>query len=345
MSQTEVKEDKPVEIHVDLAELLKKIDEKFAVLEAKISPPKTESKGETLPAQTNPRARIVEALKSGSLREQWEKPISIPKTPIASLLEYVQISTAIQGGKPGDTVNIPYVKDVTASDFSGSPPALQAVTTANLYGTATATLKGKGMYVSIPYGDIEKMTESLLGEIENAFEKGIIRAIDAQIVADVAAASGVSSLDKSGSGVAFDADWIVDAMAATGKDFRPEDWVLVLTPAQYVALYKDIVSSQALTFARPDVVRQGLVSEFCGVKILVLPKANMPNGGTGNAYKCACLIHRSAVVVAPKREMLFETQRVPESLIVKLAASYTFADAVVDPSACCKIITAESASS
>ncbi|MGP3667615.1 MAG: phage capsid protein [Candidatus Bathyarchaeota archaeon] len=284
-------------------------------------------------------AKIVESLRAGSIREQWEAPLSIPQAPVASLINYVTVSRAMQG-QMGDVVSIPYVKDVTGLTLSTGE--LQAIQTGNLYGVATTTLDTRGAYSDIPYSDVEKLSEDLLAEIENAFRVGIIRAVDAAIVSAVNSASGVSSLSKGSESVNFDVDWIAEAMNTTGNDIRPQDYVLVLTPNQYLALYKDVASSQALVFARPDIVRDGLVQEFMGVKILVLPKDLLPSH-TSNSKKSAVMINRRAVVFAPKREMLFETQRLVKELKVRITASYSFGVAVVDPAANIVIQTPESA--
>ncbi|MEM0010798.1 MAG: hypothetical protein QXT84_03785, partial [Candidatus Bathyarchaeia archaeon] len=132
--------------------------------------------------------------------------------------------------------------------------------------------------------------------------------------------------------------WIAEALeavASQGKDLAPEDFVLVINPKMYLDLYKDIASSQALVYARPDVVREGLVAEFMGVRILIsnyLPTHSL------NAYS-AFLIHKNSVIFAPKRVMLFETERDTVNRRVKLTGTYTFGIAILDNKAICEIKT------
>ena len=98
-----------------------------------------------------------------------------------------------------------------------------------------------------------------------------------------------------------------------------------------------------LVFARPDVVQKGRLTEFMGVDIVVVPKANMPTKTVDSTdYKCAYLIMKNrAVVFAPKRELLVETERLTKERKVQLTATHTFGCVVIDSNAAVEIITPE----
>lgn len=336
-------EEKPIEIHVDLENILKKIDEKFAVLEAKLNPPKTESKGEVLPVETENRyKKILEALKHGGLKEQWTKPLALPKAPAANLLAYLQVTDALSNEKPGDTVNIPYVKSFKAAAPSGGIGGTLSEAT-GIIGSVSATVGEVGRYTQVGYHEVEKFTEAIIARLEEKFEQALIRGMDEAVYKTLesmgeAGSPTINVLDKSSAVVFFDADWIADALLEMGKDEKsmaPGEYVLVISPHMYNDLYKDIASSQALVYARPDVVREGLVSEFMGVPILV--SVDLPTHAS-NAY-WAFMIHRDSITVAPKREMLIETEKDTVARKIKITGTATFAHAVVDGDSICGIKT------
>ncbi|MEM0050682.1 MAG: phage major capsid protein [Candidatus Bathyarchaeia archaeon] len=324
-----------VVVQVDIESILKRIDEKFETLKNELLKQKTESKGEVLPPAENRYAKILEMIKRGGLKEQWEAPLPLPSPPTANLVAYIAKSDEIQG-EMGDVVQIPVVRSFDADVLSSVGGSLTEKT--GLYTVVSTTLKEAGFYTQIPYADIEKLSERLVAEIERKGQNAILRAIDKAILDMIIADTGVPELDKSAAPVFFDADWIAEALeavASQGKDLAPEDFVLVINPKMYLDLYKDIASSQALVYARPDVVREGLVAEFMGVRILIsnyLPTHSL------NAYS-AFLIHKNSVIFAPKRVMLFETERDTVNRRVKLTGTYTFGIAILDNKAICEIKT------
>lgn len=327
-------EEKPVEVHVDLSGIMEKLNE----LERKLTGSKGEmGKGEVSAPKENRYAKILEMLKnrSGTIREQWEAPISLPVKSTASLMSFVFRSDEVRGNL-GDTVSIPYVRAFDADILTNVGDPLTAKT--GLYGIVQTTLKEAAATTDIPYADVEKLSEELLEELEAQFKNAIIRAIDKAILDAIIADPDIPELDKSLLTVAFDADWIPEALmmiASQGKTLTPGDYVLVLGPKAYHDLYKDIVGAQALVYARPDVVREGLVAEFMGVPIVI--SQYLPEHASG---KVSCfLIHRNSIAFAPKREMLFETERDTQGRKVKLTGSYTFGVAVVDDKAICEIKT------
>lgn len=322
-------------VQVDIESLLKKIDEKLeSILKAREC---EGGKGEVLPANVaeDRYKMVLEALKRGGIREQWEKPVALPFKPTASLLSLIQQSDAIEG-KMGDTVNIPYVNNFDADVLTNVGGSLSEKT--GVYGVIQTTLKEAGAYIRIPYADLEKLSENLIASIEAQFENAIARAIDKAILDALIADTNIPELDKSTSTIAFDADWIPEAfqiLMSQGRSIKPGDCILVLGPKAYMDLLKDIASTQALAFARPDVVRDGLLTEFMGVKIVV--SNYLPAHAEG---KVSCyLIHKNAIVFAPKREMLFETERDTINRVVKLTGTYTFGIAIIDNRAIVEIKT------
>jgi hypothetical protein len=283
------------------------------------------------------RAKIVESIKRGSLREQWEKPISLPSAPTARIATFVVRSEAV-AGKPGDVVNIPYVKDFDLDVLANVGDSLTPKT--GLYATAQTTLKEAAATTNIPYADVEKLTEDLLARLEERFVDGGLRAIDKYILDTLIADTGVPELNKSTASVDFDADWIAEALNTVlqqGKSIEPGDCLLVINAKMYEALLKDIAGSQPLVFARPDVVQKGVVTEFMGVKILV--SNYLPEHDGTSHKKSAYLIHKNALVFAPKRELLLETERNTAARSIKLTGSLTFGVAVLDNKAICEIKT------
>ena len=336
--KAEEPKEETVKVEVDLSSVMEAVENiKKEIEELKAKPePKAiiENKADE---EAERRRKVLEALKSGSLKEQWEAPIALPSKPTAGIVSFIQRSNEIEG-RMGDTVTIPYVKDFDMDVLTSVGASLTEKS--GLYGTVQTTLKEAAATTSIPYADIDKLSDRLLAELEARFSKAALRAIDKYILDTLIADASIPELDKSGESVKFDADWIAEALgkvAEKGKDLSPSDFVLVISPQMYVDLYKDIASSQALVYARPDVVRDGLVAEFMGVKIVV--SSYLPEHDDTNHYLSAYLIHRNAIVFAPKRTLLVETERDTQARKVKLTGSYTFGIAVVDKEAICEIKT------
>ncbi|MEM2587082.1 MAG: hypothetical protein QXV23_02170 [Candidatus Bathyarchaeia archaeon] len=327
------------QIVVEVGEILKKmLDERLKPIEEALKTRTEGGKGEVLPAQEDYRKKIIESLKYGrSLREQWESPLILPAKPTASLMNYVQRSRELESRRAptGSTIYIPVVKDVDADVLTSIGASLTPKT--GLYDVVSATVKEAGITTEIGYHIVEQLSEDLLAGIESVFQKALVRAID-KAALDEIASKPILSIDKSGENVKFRATYIAEslgAVSAQGKDISPQDFVLVVNPLQYVDLYKDIAASQALVFARPDVIRDGVVTEFMGVKILV--SSYLPSAGTGKVS--ALLIHKSSVVLATQRDIVFETERDTQNRKIKLTGSVTFAVAVADEKSICSIIT------
>ncbi|MBS7647960.1 hypothetical protein KEJ24_09040 [Candidatus Bathyarchaeota archaeon] len=318
--------EQPVELHLNLSDLLETV---------KIA--KTGGKGEVLPTpvNVNRHARIAEALRRGSLKEQWEAPMLGVDKPTANIIDYIYRSDEIRG-HPGDVVNLTVVKPFNAQVLDTPGSSLTAVT--GIYSVIQTTLREAGFTTEIPYADVEKISERLIAEIEAQGQTAILRAIDKKILDTIIADTGVPELNKTTAAVYFDADWIAEAIhtiGSQGKTVKPQDFVLVINSLMYKDLFVDVAGSQPIVFALPETIREGLITTLFGVKILV--SDYLPTHTT-NSYS-AFLIHKNAVVFAPKREMLFETERDTAARILNLTGTYTFGIAIVDNKAICEIKT------
>lgn len=331
--------EQPIVVHVEFDRIAKFIEEKLESLKNELrSKVSGSGKGEVLPAQEDHRRRIVESLRYGrSIREQWESPLLLPNKPVASLMDYVQKSREIEAGKTpvGSTIYIPVVRDVDADILEkvGDPLTPKD----GLYEIVSATVKEAAITTNIDYHAIEQLSEDLLTSIESVFQKALLRAIDKKVL-DEMASKNTPIINRSDGDKKFKTEYIADALlevASQGKELNPQDFILVVNPAQCIDLYKEIASSQTLAFARSDIIKGGVVSEFMGVKILISSYLPSPAEGMVSAF----LVHKNSIVLAIQRNIMFETERDTQARKIKLTGSATFAVAVVDPNAICKIIT------
>jgi HK97 family phage major capsid protein len=283
------------------------------------------------------RRRIAESLKAGSLKEQWTAPLDKLTAELrANLRRFITVSEVLVG-KPGDTVNVPYVSDFDMDLVSVGGTLTEAT---GIYGTTTVTLVEAGKYTQVPYADIEKIDADLLARIENVFARAAVRAEDRKILDTIIADANVPEVDKSAETVAFKAAWVAEALGKLleqGKQVDPGRCVLVLSPGMYEALLSDIAGTQAFAFARPDVAKTGLVGQFMGVNVVVA--GYLPEHDTVNHYLSAFLITPGAVVLAPKRELLVETERDTVARKVKITGTHTFGVSLVDNKAVVEIKT------
>jgi hypothetical protein len=278
---------------------------------------------------------IVRRLRAGSLKEQWNAPIGLTPAPAARLRNYV-ILIPIQEGEAGDTKTVPYVKDFDMDILGSVGDSLTPKT--GLTGTVTTTLKEAAATTDITYADIEKMTPEILSELEGKFEQAGYRAEDKEILDTLMADTGVPHVDHSGDATAtFKAAYIAQAIGqllAQGKEVNFGDCVLIINAAMYDMLLEDIAATQALAFARPDTIRDGLVKQLMGVNVVI--SNYLP---TEASQYSAYLIHTNAVVLAPKRELLIETERNTRDRRVKLTGSHTFGSLILDNKAAVEILT------
>jgi len=283
--------------------------------------------------------KIAESLKNpATIREQWEpRCVDVTTKEITGHLRDHCYVTQIIRGKQGDVVTIPYVKDFDFDVLATVGGTLPERT--GLYGTITTTLKEAGAYTQIGYADIEKIDADLLEKLEEKARTASLRAEDKVILDALMAETGVPEIDKSTATVAFDADWVAEAIAELqkqGKEVQPGDCVLVLSPAMHEAFMKDIMAAMALSFARPDIVQKGRITEFLGVQVVIA--GYLPEWQT-NDVSAYLIMKRRAVALAPKRDMLFETEKDTVARKVKMTFSHTFGVAIIDAKAAVEIKT------
>jgi len=282
--------------------------------------------------------KVVEALQNPKIiREQWEPTVvDVTTKELTGHLRDICMLSQVIRGKPGDVVNIPFVKDFDFDVLATVGGAFTEKT--GLVGSVSTTLKEAGMYTTISYADAEKLGVDIIAELEEKMRTAALRAEDQVILDALMADADVPELDKSGS-TSFDADFVAEAigvMQSQQKEVQPGDCVLVLGPSFYEDLLRDIMGAMALVFARPDVIQKGRLAEFLGVEIRVC--GYLPEWDTVNKYVSAYLIKRkSAVAFAPKRDLLVETEKLTKDRKIQLTASHTFGVVVIDDKAAVEI--------
>lgn len=311
------------------------------------NPKQPEGKGVIEVGKGTDKTKLLEALHSvarSDIKEQWT--IVIPnKTqyePAAHLRDYVFVSDVLKGG-PGDTVNIPYVKDLDFSYVSGT--AIGSVT--GLVKYHSATIEEWGCWSDVSYKDIEKADQNVLDELNRVFGHAAVRAEDASIMGAMdgfATGSYAGATVLGTSGTAFQDEYVVQALRillAAGKEVHPGDCVAYMTPTAYGDLLEQLVASQVIAYARGDVITKGIVEDFLGVKIVVggFQPEHVRSTATGTYEACFIFRAKRAVALAPKRDILIETDRQIKERNLRIAGSHTFAKDVMDPSECVKIIT------
>jgi hypothetical protein len=313
------------------------------------------------------KAKIVEAFQkagSGSLREQWT--IALPKQRryeiAAHLRDLIFVTDQIKG-KQGDTVNIPYVKDVDFEFVTAGTGALTART--GLVSTLTTTLVEAGAYYDAYYTDIEKIDSNLLDELNSVFAHGAVRAEDEKLVnllcngttsdwgQDAAGSGKVADLmagQSTGAGFAaastMAVSWIADSIGkliAKGKDVNPGELVLVLTGQMYITLLKKLsattntATNTAVAYAMPTVWTKGMVESYLGVRIIVsgyemrMGAVATGVGGGGTSYQVGFLMRpKRCLALAPKREILIETDKQIAARTLRIVGTHTFGAAILD---------------
>ena len=298
--------------------------------------------------------KVIEEFQKGErcdpvkLKEQWT--ICVPYVAVNELAghlrDFVWV-TDVMKGKPGDVVNIPYVKDVKFQHVVVGTGAFAGK--ANLINVLLTTLHEAGTYYDAYYGDIEKIDSNMLDEINRVFAHAAIKAEDYDLVQLLNYATSGNFVMSLGGGTfnpvyvgtdngTLTAILVVDALAALmkrGKEVRPGECILLMNPLQWQTLAHDILGSTAMSEAMSDTYKTGLIESFLGVKI-VLPGCrvktrylNHPTPGT--TYDCVFLLRpKRALALAPKRDILIETDKLIKERQLRIAASHTFGVAALD---------------
>ena len=343
----------PIEVIVDTSKIREEVAETVQkILDAKDLETEEGGKGEVVEVDEHMQEleAIAERLKGGSLKEQWT--VVLPKTSketAGHLRDFAYISPVIKG-KQGDTVNIPYATDF---DFEllGSVGAAFADSLGTIFGVTTATLQEAGGWARIPYKDLEKINSNLLDQVNKCMARAGVRAEDKVILEAINALTAdqlAGSIDRSTGSAKFYASTIPEAIGKlleAGKEANPGECVIYMTPAAYGSLLSELASSQPAAFARPDIIKSGRITQYMGVHIVVgAAYAKYPTGdATGTHYCCMLGRYKRGVVLAPKRDMMVETEKDTVKRSLKITGSHTLATKVVDPKELVRIFTSESA--
>jgi len=295
-------------------------------------------------------AKLIEQLQNISrsdITEQWT--VAIPavttKEVAGHLRDYVFVTDVIKG-QPGDTVNIPYVKDLDFEVLATVGNAFAGETT-GLVNTYTTTLKEAGAWSDIAYGDIEKIDQNLLDELNRTFAHAAVRAEDKvliELVSAETAANFAGQVDRKTGTQIFYAKNIPQAIGkliAAGKEVHPGDCVLWINGKAYARLLEELVATEAFTYARGEVVQKGVLEDYLGVKIIVggevETEMRTTSATTGTCEMAYLFRAKRALALAPKRDILIETDRQIATRKLRLTASHTFGVKLLDAKECVRI--------
>jgi hypothetical protein len=304
-----------------------------------------EKGGKGLVSNSQKTEKLVESLKkvkedNWKMTEQWT--VVIPNytayETAAGLRNFVWVSE-ILSGQQGDVANIPYVKDADFEQLGAVGNAFAGETT-GLINVVTTTLYETGLWSDIPYDTIEKINSNLLEELNRMLANAAVRSEDAKIMALILAGTSTNfagDIGRKTGGAYFYAANISQALRSllyTGKKIKPSDCVLYMTPYAYGALLDELVASQIIAFANPEIITTGMIEMYLGVNILVggyrTAKKRTAAAGTGTADLCFLMRAKRAVALAPKRELLVETDKQIATRKLRIAASHTFGVKVLD---------------
>ena len=296
---------------------------------------------------------IAERLRDNPVKEQWMVvlPGQTTKELTGHLRDFCQ-TTTITKGQPGDEVNIPYVNDFDFEILSAVGDAFSD-SLGTVYGTTVTTLKEAGGWTRIPYKDIEKITGNLLAQINQAFVRAALRAEDRIILEDLdgnttnqlaGAIDRDTESTETGKISAVDIPKAIGKLLTAGKSVEPGECVAYLTGGAYAGLLEDMADSQPFAFTNPQYLQTGKITELMGVKLVTghTWAIGPPRGGaTGTGYCCFVGRWKRGVVLAPKRELLLETEKFTRTRTQTLTGSHTIGLKILDPKEFCRINTSQ----
>ena len=288
--------------------------------------------------------KLVENLKkikedSWKLTEQWTVviPNYTSKETNAALRDYVYVDELLKD-EPGDVANIPYVKDADFEILAAVGNAFNAETT-GLVSSVTTTLYEAGLWSDIAYYLIERINQNLLDEINSMLANAAVRAEDAKIMALIEAGTSTNFAGdigrKTGSAYFYAAN-VAQALRAlinAGKKAKPNQCVLYLTSYAYGALLEELCASQVISNADPKIITTGEIEMYLGVGIVVggyRTTQQRTVANTGTADLCFLMRAKRAVALAPKRELLIETDKQIATRALRITASHTFGIKILD---------------
>jgi hypothetical protein len=337
----------------------------FTELKEQNAKAKERSRGIVEAFDPDRKAKLLEEFKKGAaldpqkIKEQWT--IVVPKYAVYELAghlrDFVWVTDVVKG-KAGETVNIPIVKDIDFEHVTVKTGTFTAKT--GLVNVLTTTLHESGAYYDAYYGDIEKIDSNLLDELNRVFAHAAVRAEDADLIALINTATsgqfqsyggGTSSLTPLFVGTnasSINANFVVDALAALmrrGKEVHPGECILYLTPKLWAALVKNVIGSTPLTTSMPNVAVNGMLESMLGVKIIVGGKQSKWHcqQAVASSYEHAYLMRpKRALALAPKRDILIETDKLIATRQLRIAASHTYGVCAIDYSEIVPICSASS---
>jgi hypothetical protein len=354
-------EEKPIELNfAGLKDaLLESQKELVNTIRESMKPSTPQGQGYVTPSAES--SRLIESLhkvqdNGWKLAEQWT--VVIPnyrqKELKANLRDYVYVSEVLKS-EPGDVLNIPYVSDVDFEQLGAVGNAFAATwAEASLMSSLTTTLYEAGGYADLSYYLIERFNQNLLEEINNVLANAAVRSEDRKIMELVEAltstnfAGNVTRLTGTAYFYASNIPKALKLLLNTGKRVTPDQCVLYLTPAAYGALLEEITASQVWAFASPALLTQGVVEKLIGVGIVVggfKPDQQRTNANTGTVDLCFLMRGKRAVALAPKRELLIETQKQIATRKLRISASHTFGIKVLDAKEIVRVWTSRVAAS
>lgn len=315
-----------------------------------------------LPAEQS--SKIVESLHKiqqggWKMEEQWT--VAIPNyrqnEPKAHIRDYVWTQEVLKT-EQGDVLNIPYVMDFTFQQLASPGDAFSAtIPEASLIGYVSTTLYEAGKYSDLDYYLLEKFDSNLLDLVNTAFADAAVRSEDYKVIYLInAIASNTMYAGQVNTGpygalvtgskyfYSSNISAALQKLLAMGKDVKPQDCLLYLTPSAYGALVTEIMASQVIAFAAPTIITQGVIEALFGVKIVVgafAPGKPRTAGATGTVDVCYMMRSKRAVCLAPKRDILIETQKQVATRKLRIVASHTFGVKILDAKEIVRIMTSK----
>ena len=211
--------------------------------------------------------------------------------------------------------------------------------TTGLVSSVTTTLYEAGLWTSIGYDVLEKINQNLLDEINAMLANASVRAEDAKIMQLIEAGTSTNFAGdvgrNTGPAYFYAANFgkAIRALISAGKKVRPNECVMYLTADAYGALLEELLDNEVLATADPSLVTTGEIEELMGVGVVVggyRPSQQRTNAGTGTVDLCFAMRGKRAVALAPKRDLLIETDIAIETRKLKITASHTFGVKILD---------------
>jgi len=360
-----VKTDEGMTIEIDNSAILQHVDKKFEEYKKEVEKwreeggfPKRDRGGKgvieaRLPGNADKLIEQFKNVRNADITEQWT--VSIPSVtryePAAHLRDYVWVSDVMKVPQPGNKVYIPYVKDLDFEVLAAVGGAITSETT-SWYGNYETTLKEAAAWSDIEYFNIETFNKNFLDEVNRTLAHAAVRAEDHALIELLEAGTSSTFAGDIGSktGTAkFYSKWIPQALGkllAKGKEIHPGDCVLYITPRPYAALLEELsgTTATAVAYARSDIIQKGMIEEWLGVKILVggyVPTQQRTNVATGSCELAFLFRAKRCLALAPKRDILIETDRQIKARELRITASHTFGVKLLDPSEAVRIWTSQ----